>query len=167
MNKIIFLLSLLLSFSCLAQSPEEKAPLPDIFAHLENELKISHFPSPVFASIDPDEPDTYIWKHNTCLISFTKDIKVLEGGAYIFYNDQWNLRVRMEANEFCKLFDIKKCELKAGQPYTFADNWRRDQKLYGGWAMWYAIGVDKDGKKVFGVGKLDTVGELYLNKESQ
>ncbi len=147
-----------------AQSKEETAPLPNKFDGLEKGIDVSHYPSPVYASIDPDDPYTYCWKHNTTLLSEKEEITVLEGGAYIFYNDKWNLRVEYDAKDFCKLFKIKNQKMKAGEPYTFPKNWRKDKKLYGGWAMWYVIGKTKDGKKVFGIGKLDTVGELYPKK---
>ena len=137
------------------------APLPSKFEGLEAFLTVDNFPNPVLASTDPDEPNTYFWKHTTTLFSPTEDIIIEEGGAYIFYNNQWNLRVAMSAKEFSKLYDIPKGKMKAGQPYCFVDNWRSDSRLYGGWAMWYVIGKTKTGKRVYGVGKLDTVGKLY------
>lgn len=69
----------------------------------------------------------------------------------------------MGAKEFCKLYDIKNRIMKAGQPYTFKDNWRTQSTLFGGWAMCYVIGIDEKGNKVFGIGMLDTVGSLYSN----
>ncbi|MEM6806675.1 MAG: hypothetical protein AAF696_35065, partial [Bacteroidota bacterium] len=137
------------------------APLPDKFEGLEAFLTVDNFPNPVLASTDPDEPGTYFWKHTTTLFSPTEDITIEEGGAYLFYNNQWNLRVAMTAKKFSKLYDIPKGKMKAGQPYCFVDNWRTDSRLYGGWAMWYVIGKTTSGKRVYGVGKLDTVGKLY------
>lgn len=145
----------------LAQTPAETAPLPEKLADLPQKLQVGHFPSPVLASTDPDEPGTYFWKHNSTLFSPTEDATIVEGGAYIYYNDQWNLRVSMSAKEFSKLFGVRKGLMKAGQPYTFVDNWRRDTRLYGGWAMWYVIAKLPSGERVCGIGKLDTVGKLY------
>ena len=155
-----WIILIILPLSIFAQDPQT-APLPEKFDEMEALLNVAHFPSPVLASTDPDEPDTYFWKHNTSLMSQTEDVEILEGGAYIFYNNQWNLRVAMSAKDFCKLYNIPKGKMKAGQPYTFVDNWRRDTRLVGGWAMWYVIGKTASGKKVYGVGKLDTVGKLY------
>jgi len=143
------------------QTLEKLNELPSKFDGLQEVVLVSHFPSPVLASTDPDEAGTYFWKHTTSLLSTSSDIQILEGGAYIYYNDQWNLRVSMDAKEFSKLFDIRKANMKAGQPYTFKDNWRRDANLRGGWAMWYVIGIDQNGQKVFGKGILDTQGKLY------
>ena len=161
MKKLLCILLLgVFAGRAVAQSPET-APLPAKFEGIENGIIVDHFPSPVWASTDPDEPGTYFWKHATSFISPTENIKIIEGGAYIFYNDQWNLRVEMNAKEISKLFDIPKTGLKAGEPYTFVKNWRRDSRLVGGWAMWYLIGETAEGKRVFGIGKLDTVGTLY------
>ena len=139
----------------------EKAPLPIKFAGLELEITIDHFPSPVYASTDPDEPGTYFWKHNTAVLSPNQEITIEEGGAYLFYNNQWNLRITYNGKDFAKLFGIPEGRMKAGQPYTFMDNWRRDTRLMGGWAMWYVIGITADGDRVYGIGKLDTVGSLF------
>lgn len=163
MKKSILLLSCLLAMQTLsAQSAPETAPLPKKLAELPQRLQVAHFPSPVFASTDPDEPGTYFWKHNSTIFSPTEEATIVEGGAYIYYNDQWNLRVSMSAKEFAKLFGVPKGIMKAGQPYTFVDNWRRDTRLYGGWAMWYVIAEMPSGERICGIGKLDTVGERYV-----
>lgn len=162
MKTSILLLTILLSIQSLhAQAPAETTPLPEKLADLRQGLQVSHFPSPVLASTDSDEPGTYFWKHNSSLFSPTADATIIEGGAYIYYNDQWNLRVSMSAKDFSKLFGVPKGVMKAGQPYTFVDNWRRDTRLYGGWALWYVIAELPSGEKICGIGKLDTVGKLY------
>ncbi len=162
MKTSILLLTILLSIPGLSgQAPAETAPLPEKLAVLPQKLQVAHFPSPVLASTDPEEPGTYFWKHNSTLFSPMEDATIIEGGAYIYYNDQWNLRVSMSAKDFSKLFGVPKGVMKAGQPYTFVDNWRRDTRLYGGWAMWYVIAELPSGEKICGVGKLDTVGKLY------
>ncbi len=141
-----------------SQSPST-APLPERFDQLEPGLVIDHFPSPVFASTDPDrKDDRYYWKHNTAVLSPREEVEVLECGAYLYYNNQWNIRVRYSPKEFARLFKCRSARLKAGQPYTFVDNWRIDTRLSGGWAMWYVIGRTDAGKEVYGVGKLETVG---------
>lgn len=160
MKHIISYIILLLTCVLSAQSAEE-APLPEKFHGLKESLTINHFPSPVHASVDADRKGKYFWKHNSTVFSPTEDIEIIEGGAYIFYNDQWNLRVTYNAKDFAKLFDVPKAQMKAGEPYTFVENWRGDTRLVGGWAMWYVIGTTKSGQKVYGVGKLDTVGAVY------
>jgi len=143
-----------------AQTPQD-APLPEKLTTLPQEMLVNHFPSPVFATTDEDEPELYFWKHNTTVLSPTTDIQLEEFGAYIFYNQQWNLRVTHTPREFRKWFNCPDARLKKGQPYTFADNWRRDSRLLGGWALWYFIGTNEAGQKVCGYAKLDTVGERY------
>lgn len=161
MQKTAFIIWVLFSFLVVQAQTELEAPLPEKFAGITEMLTVHHFPSPVFASEDPDVSDRYLWKHNSSLFSPYKNITVLEGGAYIFYNDQWNLRVSMSAKEFSELFNIPNQKMKAGEPYTFVENWRYDSRLIGGWAMWYVIGIDSKNNKYFGVGKLHTVGEIY------
>lgn len=160
MKNIFSCAILLLSIGLYAQNAED-APLPDIFMGIEEAIVVDHFPSPVYASIDPDNKGKYFWKHNSTVFSPSEDIEILEGGAFIFYNNQWNLRVTYDAKKFSKLFDIPKAKMKAGEPYTFVENWRGDTRLLGGWAMWYIIGTTASGQKVYGIGKLNTVGELY------
>lgn len=137
------------------------APLPSKFDGLEKAIIVDHFPSPVYASVDENEPETFFWKHNTSFMSTSDDITILEGGAYIYYNNQWNLRITYSAKELSALFDIGNKTIKAGQPYTFVDNWRRDSQLRGGWAMWYVIGLSADKRIIYGIGLIDTVGQLY------
>lgn len=160
-KSILLLISFWAITHLAAQSAAEESPLPEKLAELRQGLQVEHFPNPVLASTDPDEPGTYFWKHNSTLFSPTEEATIVEGGAYIYYNDQWNLRVSMSAKEFSKLYGVQKGIMKAGQPYTFVDNWRRDSRLYGGCAMWYVIAELPSGERVCGYGKLDTVGELY------
>ena len=144
-----------------AQAPQD-APLPEALREAEAILKVSHFPSPVYATTDESRKDfRYFWKHNTAVLSPEEDVQLEACGAYIFYNGQWNLRVRYGTKDFARLFRCPKGRMKKGQPYTFADNWRTDNRLLGGWAMWYFIGTTASGKRVCGYGKLETVGEVY------
>ena len=140
------------------------APLPAKFDNLKEALMVNHFPQTVYASTDESVKSNYQWKHTTSIMSLRASVTVIEFGAYIFYNNQWNLRTTMKPKQFDKLFDTKKGKLKAGQPYTFKDNWRNNDQLFGGWAMWYFIAINEAGEKVYGVGKLKTVGSLSVNQ---
>lgn len=160
-----FIALLFLSFpwfipSLQAQNPET-APLPDRFANLGEALVVNHFPSPVYASRDADEKKyTYFWKHTTSVMSPNSDIQVTNCGAYIYYGNQWNERVTFSAKEFAKMFGCSDAKMKQGQPYTFANNWRHENELSGGWAMWWFMGKNDKGETVYGLGKLETVGSL-------
>ncbi len=145
----------------MAQSAVEEATLPEKLAKLPQKLQVDHYPSPVLASVDPKEPGTFFWKHNSAILSPKENATIIEGGAYIFVNNKWSHRVTYPSKVFSKLFKVKKGIMKAGQPYTFVDNWRRDYRLIGGWAMWYVIAELPSGERVCGIGKLDTVGQLY------
>lgn len=158
----MLLLGFCLGLAGAAQTPLD-APLPKKFDGLPQSITIQHFPDPLFATTDAAESGIYFWKHNTTVLSETEELQIEEFGAYIFYNEQWNLRVSYDAKQFDRWFGTKKGKLKAGQPYTFAENWRRDTRLIGGWAMWYVIGINAASERVCGIGKLETIGELYKN----
>lgn len=144
-----------------AQSPGE-TPLPPKLDSLKAGIIVHHFPSKVYATTDADQKKyAFFWKHNTSILSEAMDVQVLECGAYLFYNSRWNLRISYTSKDFARLFDCPGGKLKKGQPYTFTDNWRTDNRLSGGWALWYVIGEQPDGKRVFGARALETVGELY------
>ena len=161
MNRIIlFCCCFMYHLVQFGQSPAT-SPLPDQFNGMPEKLSVNHFPSPVYASEDPDRSDyKYFWKHNTAVMAVDSDVEVTECGAYIYYNDQWNKRVTYDRKAFAKMFSCRKGVLKRSEPYTFPENWRTDNRLSGGWALWYIIGVDQSGRRVFGVKRLETVGEL-------
>ncbi len=148
------------------QTPPE-ASLPTPLAKLPRELVIHHFPSPTYASEEPDQKKyRYFWKHLTTVLSPSEAVEVTECGAYIFYDGQWNLRVQHTPMEFARLFHCPKAKLTPGQPYTFPENWRTDNRLQGGWALWYVIGIAESGRKVCGFGILETAGELLINQNT-
>ena len=144
----------------LAQSVLE-ASLPEVIDTIEQELLVNHFPNPVNATTDPEGDFKYYWKHTTSVLSPKSSIKVTQCGAYIYYNDQWNLRVEYDGKTFAKRFHCKNANMNAGQPYTFPQNWRTDNRLLGGWALWYVIGKTASGKTVGGYGIIETAGQIY------
>lgn len=159
--KLLFILLLqLFAFSLIAQTPLD-ALLPEKFHGMKEGLVVNNFPMKIYATTDEDHQRMYQWKHTTSVISLKEEMTIVEFGAYLFYNKQWNLRTTMSTKKFDKLFDTKKGQLKKGQPYTWKDNWRIDDKLFGGWAMWYFIAENADGERFYGVGRLETVGTLY------
>ncbi|MCB0562683.1 MAG: hypothetical protein KDD09_27215, partial [Phaeodactylibacter sp.] len=74
---------------------------------------------------------------------------------------------RYSAKDFASLFHCPKGRMKKGQPYTFSDNWRTDNRLAGGWALWYFIGEAASGKKICGYAKLETAGAVYGQQERE
>lgn len=131
--------------------------LPQKLKELRIAIEVTNFPK----QIDPVQiKDTYYWKHNTAILCKESEIQIIEYGAYLFYNDQWNLRKSYPLKEFNKSFGTKKQVIKQAQPYTWVNNWRVDTNLYAGWAMWYFIGVTKDGEKICGYQKIETTDKL-------
>lgn len=144
-----------------AQPGALTAPLPEVLNGLDEAILVNHFPSPVHAvRIEEKNEAYYYWKHNTSVMAPYSDVQVESCGAYIFYNDKWNLRAEFSAQEFSRFFDCPKGKMKKGQPYTFVDNWRKDSRLYAGWALWYFIGTDENGERVMGYARLETTDQL-------
>jgi hypothetical protein len=160
---LIRLLPLLLWSSFIfAQSYQtpDSTTIPKKLDSLERLIIVSHFPTRVHAIADEKESALYHWKHNTAILSEVDEIIIEEFGAYIYYNNQWNLRTSFPAKELNKLFGTKKATLKQGQPYTFEQNWRSGSQVFGGWAMWYFIGKTSTGKRVCGYQQLETTNKI-------
>ena len=158
----LFMLAAGIPFGHLGAQTPQNAPIPEPLQVVEASLLVNHFPRIVYATTDDSRSDyPYYWKHNTAVLSPSEDVQIEECGAYIFYNAQWNLRVRYGVEDFASLFNCPKGRMKKGQPYTFVDNWRTDNRLLGGWAMWYFIGTTASGQRVCGYERLETVGEMY------
>ncbi|GAB5565541.1 MAG: hypothetical protein Wins2KO_26040 [Winogradskyella sp.] len=123
-------------------------------------IEVMHFPK----ENDPIKiKDKYYWKHATAILSKESDITIIEFGAFLFYNNQWNLRKSYDLKDLDKNFGTKKQLMKQGEPYVWSKNWRIDNQLFGGWAMWYFIGTDTDGESVCGYQTIHTTHNL-LNK---
>ena len=154
--KHIVILSILLigssSFSQDFGTPTEN-DIPDKLKGLKVEIEVMNFPK----INDPiKEDDTYYWKHATSILSKKSDIKIIEFGAFLFYNNTWNLRKSYDLKDLDKNFGTKKQVLKQGDPYVWKDNWRVGKQLFGGWAMWYFIGINSDNEKVCGYATIHT-----------
>jgi hypothetical protein len=132
-------------------------PLPEKLQKLRKAIDVIQFPE----ENDPIKiGDTYYWKHATGILCKESAITITEYGAYIYYNDTWNLRKIYPLKELDKLFNTKKQKLLQGQPYIWANNWRTDGRMFGGWALWYFIGETKNGETVCGYKKLNTTNNL-------
>lgn len=164
--KAIGILFILISAQCslVAQVNYGTPPadlVPEKLEGIRQAIEVIHFPKindPV--KID----DKYYWKHITSIVSKEDDLKIVEFGAYLYYNDQWNLRRSYPLKELDKYFGTKKQELEQGQPYTWPQNWRVDNSLFGGWALWYFIGENKEGERVFGYATIHTTDNLLNEK---
>ena len=132
-------------------------PIPDKLQNLKVEISVMQFPE----ENDPVKiKDLYYWKHATGILSIKSTIVIREYGAYIFYDNQWNLRKVYPLKELDKTFGTKKQTLLQGQPYVWNNNWRVDSRLVGGWALWYFIGENSDGEIVCGYKKINTTNNL-------
>jgi len=148
------------SFAQVNYGTPTNEPLPDKLQGLERIIEVSHFPK----KVDPiKKGDTYYWMHNTALLCAEKELTIIEFGAYIFYNDTWNLRQSYPLKSLDKNFGTKNQIIAKGQPYTWSDNWRTGDTNFGGWALWFFIGKTSDGQTVCGYETIETTNNL-LNK---
>ena len=130
---------------------------PEKLENLRRAIQVQHFPQ----INDPIKiKDTYYWKHATSILSNESQITITEYGAYLYYNNTWNLRKSYNLKELDKSFGTKKQQLAQGEPYTWPKNWRTDKRLFGGWALWYFIGTTQDGETVCGYQMIHTTDNL-------
>lgn len=160
MKKSIFLLLVNCAGICFSQAqfgiPKEGL-IPEKLKNLPKRIVVQNFPK----EVDPIKiKDSYYWKHNTLIFSKESPITIIEFGAYLFYNGKWNLRRSYPLKDLDKNFGTQKQVLLRAQPYTWNDNWRVGSQLYGGWALWYFIGIDKNGIRVCGYEKINTTNNL-------
>lgn len=149
-----------ISVSCTSQitygTPTEK-DVPEKLQQLPKKITVKNFP----AIIDPIKiKDRYYWKHNTMIFCKESRITIKEFGAYLYYNSKWNLRKSYPLKDLNKNFSTKKQVLEQAQPYTWNNNWRTDDQLFGGWALWYFIGTTTSGEKVCGYEMIHTTNNL-------
>ncbi len=160
MNTKITLTLLLLfqfTFSQVNYGTPLDEPLPEKLQNLSVEIEVMHFPK----ENDPIKiKEKYYWKHATAILSKKSDIQIIEFGAYLFYNNQWNLRKTYDLKDLDKNFGTKKQKLLQGQPYVWTDNWRIGAQLFGGWAMWYFIGTNDKGDTICGYETINTTSNL-------
>ncbi len=143
-------------------TPSEDEPLPEKLQGLRRAIEVAHFPK----KNDPVNIEgTYYWKHATSILSKESEIKVIEYGAYIYYNDQWNLRRTYPNKDLDKTFGTKKQKMLQAHPYTWTENWRVGDALFGGWALWYFIGTTPDGETVCGYETIDTTSNVLITKK--
>ncbi|WP_299218020.1 hypothetical protein [uncultured Aquimarina sp.] len=159
--KTIIVLLIALTLNSLTAQIQYGTPindqLPEKLKSLPRAIEVNNFPK----TIDPIKiDDRYYWKHNTAILCRESEIKIIEYGAYLFYNDTWNLRKSYSLKDLNKNFGTKKQIMKQSQPYTWANNWRTDSSIFRGWAMWYFIGTTKDGETVCGYEKIETTDTL-------
>lgn len=132
-------------------------PLPEKIRELRKAIDVIHFPK----VNDPVKIGSrYYWKHMTSILCKESEIKIIEYGAYIFYNNRWNLRRTYDLDELDKTFETNKQRMNQAEPYTWAKNYRIDNSLFGGWALWYFIGKTTSGETVCGYETIHTTDNL-------
>ena len=155
--RLAFLFVIQFTWSQVNYGTPTNEALPNKLQGLKVSIDVMHFPK----ETDPVKiEDRYYWKHATSILCKESEVTITEYGAYLFYNGTWNLRKSYPIKDLDKTFDTKKNVLLQGQPYTWQQNWRIDTRLFGGWAMWYFIGTNKNGETVCGYETIHTTDNL-------
>jgi hypothetical protein len=138
--------------------------LPDDLRKIPVAISIVHSPNPNYPELTTKGDKSkykYVWKHASSVVSLNEDLEVIEAGSFIWYSAEgWKKNVEYDRKAFAKRFDCPKGILKKGEAFTFGDNYRFGNNLYGGDALWYIISKDKNGKIYKGFALLETEAEL-------
>ncbi|PQB03520.1 hypothetical protein [Aureitalea marina] len=165
MRQLILYLFIITSAISQAQvnygTPSPETPLPEVINKLERKLLVEHFPK---VNHPVQIESNYYWKHATVIYSKEGPVTIVEFGAYLYYNDQWNLRQQYPIKDFDKFFGTKNEQLLQGQPYVWTENWRVGDSLFGGWALWYFIGLTPEGDRICGYQTIHTTSNLLTSK---
>ena len=156
-NTLILLLLFQFTFSQVDYGTPANESLPEKLQNLSVEIEVMHFPK----ENDPIKiKGKYYWKHATAILSKKSEVKIIEFGAYLFYNKQWNLRKSYDLKDLDKHFGTKKQIILQGQPYVWTYNSRISDQLFGGWAMWHFIGINDQGETTCGYETIHTTASL-------
>lgn len=153
---LFFFISTLLSAQGNYGTPSD-TDIPEKLQKLKRTIVVQNYPK----EIDPIKiKGQYYWKHNTMIFHKESSVQIIEFGAYLFYNGKWNLRKSYPLKDLNKNFNTKRQMMLQAQPYTWNDNWRVGPQLFGGWAMWYFIGINEKGETICGYEKINTTNNF-------
>ena len=159
--RVLFQISILLFAHfvfCQADYGTPPAELvPEVLEGKRRVIEVMHFPK-INDPIKID--DRYYWKHATAILCKESEITIIEYGAYLFYNNTWNLRKKYPLKQLDKTFGTSNEIMEQAHPYTWTENWRVDSRLFGGWALWYFLGKTKEGEIVCGYETIHTTSNL-------
>lgn len=163
----LLLLFLILSFHLQAQEiwKDRNRLLPDQLRGIETEILISHNPGLVTPILNTDSNirGKYVWKHSTTVSTNYKNLEIVSAGSFIWTAKGWFANMNLSISDFENLFNCPNALLKAGKTYTYKDNFRFGNELYGGDALWFVIAKDKDGKLYKGIALVETESQLKNN----
>lgn len=145
--------------------------LPDKLRGLPTGIQIVHSPTPVYPELNRDTadyPGRYIWKHLTTVTSSERTLTVIEAGSFIWRGDKgWSANIHLDNAGFARGFDCHGGILKKGRSYTFVKNWRFEDAIYAGDALWFVIAKDEGGHLFKGIAIVETEGTLKSTKEEK
>lgn len=167
MKKILWLALLLTNGTTLwAQQvwTDKRRLLPDLLRNIPTGINISHSPTPVWPELNTDTvnyPGQYVWKHLTTVSTQLGQLQVIAAGSYIWWKDKgWTANIKLDTKDFEELFNCPAGQLKPNRTYTFLKNYRHEDGLYAGDAIWFVLAKAKNGQLYKGIALVETEGEL-------
>ena len=165
-NKFTFIIAFLFSTLLFAQNgwKDKTRILPDELREIPVEIFISHSPNPNYPILNDSTgivKNKYLWKHSTFVKSIEKDLEIVKAGSYVWFSEKgWFDNMQFDTKMFSEKFNCKKGLLKKGVTYSYKENYRLGNSLFGGDALWYIIAKDKDGKLYKGIGLIETEAKI-------
>ncbi len=159
-SSLTIYLFLSLAFSAGAQGiwSDRARLLPDKLRQLPVGIFMSHDPNPCYPV---RIADTFYWIHNTKATAVYQELKMVECGSFIWYdNSGWHDNMHYSVKDFSEAFHCPGGILRKGKTYTYKKNTRYGQKAYGGDALWYIIAKDKNGKLYKGYAVIETEANI-------
>ncbi|WP_027418199.1 hypothetical protein [Crocinitomix catalasitica] len=112
---------------------------------------------------DPEKRGKYKWHYETTVKSTNEDLTIIEFGAYLLMNGNWEKTSIYDrpfnSEEFAKWYSCPNGELEKGVGYSDFNNWSKGDKLDSKTqeTLWYYIGVNNVGKKFKGTAKIISI----------
>lgn len=139
--------------------------LPEKLKGIPDGIIVKHSPDIVFAEkTGTDTTTMYAWNFATTLKSIGRDLEIVEFGAYTMYNGQWVLTTitgkPFTNKDFREWYNCKKGKLKSGKEYSDKSNWYSNPLLQESKALWYYIGMSKEGELYKGASLIEYMPEV-------
>jgi|GEM_PF-2245786 len=138
--------------------------LPVKLKDIPDGILVKHTPDIVYADKVGKDTITYVWNFTTTVKSYGRDLEIIEFGAYTMINNEWVLNTitgkPFNNKDFREWYECKKGKLKSGKEYSDKSNWYRNPLLQESKALWYYIGMSKEGELYKGASLIEYMPEV-------
>lgn len=138
--------------------------VPAKLKDLPDGILVKHTPDIVYADKTGKDTISYIWNFTTTVKPIGRDLEIIEFGVYTMINNEWVLSTitgkPFSNKDFREWYDCKKGKMKSGKEYSDKSNWYRNSLLQESKALWYYIGMSKEGELYKGSAIIDYLPEI-------